>query len=235
MKPVRMETLISFSGIDGAGKSTQIASLRDSLSSRGWKVAQIAFWDDAAVFARFRAGVTLRVLPTQPKSAEEPPLRRDKNVSAWYLTLIRSVFYALDALRLRAVVARTAKSGTDFIILDRWTYDQLVHIKSRTRFARAYIRIVFALAPSPDLPLLLDASPDDAFRRKPEYPLAFLHEYRQAFLALKEFVPKLQIISHGPIDEVRHRILATVLSNSCENLAKSGVGEPRTKLISNSP
>lgn len=234
MKPAQTGTLISFSGIDGAGKSTQIAALRDSLSTRGWKVAQIAFWDDAAVLAHFRAGVSLRVLSTQTKSAEDPPLRRDKNVSAWYLTLIRSMFYALDALRLRAVVARTAKSGADFIILDRWTYDQLVHIKSRTWFARAYIRTVFALAPAPDLPLVLDAWPDDAFERKPEYPLAFMHEYRQAFLALKDFVPKLQIISHGPIDEVQHRILATVLSNSSRDLTTSGVHEPH-ELIGNSP
>jgi thymidylate kinase len=233
MNPMPAGRLISFSGIDGAGKSTQIAALRDSLSGRGWKAVQITFWDDAAILARFRARVSLRVLASRPV-AEEPPLRRDKNVRAWYLTLIRSLFYALDALRLRVVVARVARSGADFIILDRWSYDQLVHINTRSWLARAYIRTILALAPSPDVPLVLDASPDEAFRRKPEYPLAFLREYRQAFLSLKEFVPKLQIISAGSADEVQRRILASVLDGFGDILTAASVHEPH-EFIGNSP
>jgi len=130
--------LISFSGIDGAGKSTQIAGLHDALSRRGWKVSGIAFWEDAAMLARLRAGASLRWLANE-KEVEgkgNVPLRRDKNVRAWYLTLVRSAFYLLDALSLRAAVARVARSGSDYILLDRWTYDQLVHIQSRNCLAR---------------------------------------------------------------------------------------------------
>src|SRR5258707_474398 len=104
MPPIPSCRLIAFSGIDGAGKSTQIAALRNSLSARGWKVSQVAFWDDAAILPRFRAGVSLRML-SSAQEASAASLRKDKNVRAWYLTLIRSVFYILDALRLRAVVA----------------------------------------------------------------------------------------------------------------------------------
>lgn len=210
----KMVQLISFSGIDGAGKSTQIAALHDALSQRGWKVNEIAFWDHAAILARFRAGVSLRLLANEVECNGNVPLRRDKNVRAWYLTLVRSAFYLLDALSLRVAVARVARSGSDYIILDRWTYDQLVHIKSRNFLARAYIKVILALAPSPDLPLVLDASPDAAFKRKPEYPLEFLNEYRQSFLAMKKFVPKLQIVPPGSIDEVRTRILEAVLNSS---------------------
>ena len=210
----KMVQLISFSGIDGAGKSTQIAALHDALSERGRKVNGIAFWDDAAILARFRAGVSLRLLGNEVECNGNVPLRRDKNVRAWYLTLVRSAFYLLDALSLRAAVARVARSGSDYIILDRWTYDQLVHIKSRNFLARAYIKVVLALAPSPAVPLVLDASPDAAFKRKPEYPLEFLSEYRQSFLAMKEFVPKLQIVPPGSIEEVRTRILEAVLNSS---------------------
>lgn len=210
MNSTQAARLISFSGIDGAGKSTQIAALRDSLSSHGWKVVQLAFWDDIAILSRFRAGVSLRVL-TNRRDSRETSLRNDKNVRAWYLTLIRSAFYLFDAFHLRAVVRRTMRSGTDFIILDRWSYDQLVHIKSSGWLARTYIKTVLALAPSPNVALVLDAAPDEAFRRKPEYPLAFLHQYRQDFLALKSFVPGLQIISPGSVDEVQRRIYESVV------------------------
>jgi thymidylate kinase len=219
MNSTKAGRLIAFSGIDGAGKSTQIAALRDSLSSRGWKVAQIAFWEDAAILPRFRAGVSLRVLANR-KDSEEIALRNDKNVRAWYLTLIRSVFYLLDAVHLRAVVGRRMRSGADFIILDRWSCDQVVHIKSRNWLARAYIKAVLTIAPSPNVAFVLDAMPDDAFRRKPEYPLAFLHEYRQDFLAMKSLVPGLQIISPGSIDEVHRQILEGALHDPARSSAR---------------
>lgn len=219
MNSTQAGRLISFSGIDGAGKSTQIGALRDALSSRGWKVAQVAFWDDAAILSRFRAGVSLRLLANSNRS-EGADFRNDKNVRAWYLTLIRSAFYLLDAFHLRVVVGRQMRSGAHFIILDRWSYDQLVHIKSRNWLARTYIKAVFTLAPSPDVAFVLDASPHDAFQRKREYPLAFLHEYRQEFLALRSFVPRMQIISPGSIDEVHRRILESAVDQSvrsCDN------------------
>jgi thymidylate kinase len=234
MNSTQAGRLIAFSGIDGAGKSTQIAALRDSLSSRGWKVAQIAFWEDAAVLPRFRAGVSLRALANS-NECEEIPLRNDKNVRVWYLTLIRSVFYLLDALHLRTVVDRLMRSGADFIILDRWSYDQVVHIKSRNWMARAYIKTVLALAPSPNVAFVLDAIPEDAFRRKPEYPLAFLHEYRQDFLALKNFVPGLQIISPGPIDEVHRQILEGALHEPAQPCADGVDQSAESTSLSSSP
>src|SRR6478672_5609991 len=166
MKPSPVARLITFSGIDGAGKSTQIAALNDALCSRGLKVAQIAFWEDAAIFPNFRAGLSLRMLAGDEEREQRPSLRNDKNVRAWYLTLIRSAFYLLDAFHLRVVVGRQMRSGAHFIILDRWSYDQLVHIKSRNWLARTYIKAVFTLAPSPDVAFVLDASPHDAFQRK---------------------------------------------------------------------
>jgi len=235
MSPIPSCRLIAFSGIDGAGKSTQIAALRNSLSARGWKVSQVAFWDDAAILPRFRAGVSLRML-SSAQEASAASLRKDKNVRAWYLTLIRSVFYILDALRLRAVVARLKRSGADFIILDRWSYDQLVHIASRNWLARAYIRTVFVLAPSPEIPLVLDAVPEEAFQRKPEYPLPFLREYRQAFVALKKFVPRLRIISPGSADEVHRRIIESVVEEQPVRVsAMNAINPARQEPVSGSP
>ncbi len=39
---------VSFSGIDGAGKSTQIDALREHLENDGLRVRVVRFWDDIA-------------------------------------------------------------------------------------------------------------------------------------------------------------------------------------------
>jgi len=52
---------VSFSGIDGAGKSTQIDALRNRLEAAGLRVRILTFWDDVACFKGMResAGHTL--------------------------------------------------------------------------------------------------------------------------------------------------------------------------------
>ena len=46
--------MVSFSGIDGAGKSTQIETLRSRVQEAGLRVVLITFWDDVARLTRVR-------------------------------------------------------------------------------------------------------------------------------------------------------------------------------------
>jgi thymidylate kinase len=227
--------IVTFSGIDGAGKSTQIESLSKSLSEQGFRVLRVTFWDDVAFLSRFRASISLRTLGNKRSSDHSPLLRNDKNVHTWYLTLVRSIFYLFDCLRLRRAALQLRKTNSDFVIFDRYIYDQIVQIRARHWLARAYVRLLAAIAPRPDAGFILDASPDDAFGRKPEYPLAFMHEYRRAFLALTRLVPELIVIAPGSIAEVQQQIVAHLPHNaasSTKNAAlKSG---PRTPALSNS-
>jgi len=203
----RPPRIVTFSGIDGAGKTTQIDRVSGYLSDHGYRVARASFWDDVAFLSKLRAGASLAVFQKQQTPSKGHVLRNDKNVLAWYLTLARCVLYLFDALSLSRIVSRWRNRDFDFIIFDRYLYDQLAQIRSRRWIARTYARLLIYLAPKPEFPFILDACPDEAFARKPEYPLHFLYSYRSAYLRLRALVPRLVIIPPSTVENTEREIL----------------------------
>lgn len=199
--------VVSFSGIDGAGKSTQIELLESSLLQSGLTVSRFAFWDNVVFLPQFRAGVSHKVLRGElGVGAPGKPVRRnDKNARKWYLTLARSPFYLLDVLKLRRVVAHARQTNADVVIFDRYIYDQLANVSGN--FAgRLYARLLLALAPRPDIAYLLDADPAAALARKPEYPLEFLREYRRAYFRLSTMAREIVVIPPSDVAGVHGMI-----------------------------
>lgn len=206
--------LISFSGIDGAGKSTQIDNLRNHLEQSGRTVQIITFWDDVATLKQFREGVGHKVFKGDKGvgSPEAPIHRRDKNVQSPLVNLSRLALYFGDALSLRGTVRRVTQSNADVVIFDRYLFDELANLKLSSAAIRTYIRSVMRLVPRPDVSFILDADPDAAFARKPEYPLDFLHTNRRAYLTLAEMIGKITIIPPLPIEQAKQAVVAAVFS-----------------------
>jgi thymidylate kinase len=206
-------TVISFSGIDGAGKSTQIEKLRQYLTSQNIPVEILTFWDNVVVLSSLRAGFSKKVLQSdgQIGTPDKPAVRNDKNRQSFPLLAGRSLLHLLDVFRLRRIVHRARVSEpSGVVIFDRYIYDQLAALPLRKSWARAYARFILALAPKTDVSYLLDAVPEEARARKPEYPLEFMKQYRDSYLQLRQFAP-LSLMNPGTADDVHSAVVAALM------------------------
>jgi thymidylate kinase len=205
----RIPKFFSFSGIDGAGKSTQIVNLCAHMERLGLQVRVFQFWDDVATLTWLResGSRTLFKGDSGVGTPATPINRRDKNVQSWPMTCVRLFTYLADAVATSIFVKRTLRSGADLLIFDRYVYDELANLKLRNPIARTYVRLIAALVPSPDIAFILDADPSEARARKPEYPLDFLNTSRQSYLGLSNLVGDMTVIPPMSESEVKSEII----------------------------
>lgn len=207
-----MPILVSFSGIDGCGKSTQIKILSNRLSQNGLRVGLLAFWDNVALLKRWREFTSHSVFGSEKGigSPDHPVNRRDKNVRSWYMTPVRWFLYFLDAMSLCNLVVKTETVEADVIIFDRYLYDELANLPLDRPMTRAYVRLLLNLIPQADIAYWLDADPNEARERKPEYPLEFLYSSRVSYAKLSQMAG-ITMITPGPVDRVADRIMRSFL------------------------
>lgn len=201
--------LLSFSGIDGAGKSTQIDALCARMKEDGLRVRVVRFWDDIARLTRVRetAGHNIFRGDKGVGTPSKPINRRDKNVRSSIMTAVRLFLYFLDALSLRAAVKNAMRFDADLLIFDRYVYDELANLTLRNPAMRAYVWLIMRLVPRPHISYFLDADPVTARARKPEYPLEFLQIYRRSYLALNDLVGGITVIADMPLQDVERAVI----------------------------
>lgn len=210
--------LITVSGLDGAGKSTLIGGLRAALERHGHAVAVLHMNDDVGVYAyarRARDGV-LRFLgrePWPPRPSPHGPsvprsgvrglrdlLRHVRYALVWSPT-VRSFVYLIDLLCFalhRIYLERLTKR---VLVMDRYFYDTLVDFTARGH--RRGIRVLEMLTPTPDVPVLLDVMPEQAFARKNEYSVNYLRRRWMAYQTVLSWVPSCVTLPNADVRQAQ--------------------------------
>jgi thymidylate kinase len=220
----RRPAIVSFSGLDGSGKSTQVTELRDTLASLG--VPADVQWAGFKTGSSIRAALPVldrslgnRGLPAQPGA----PLRsRDPLVPAaclghplgqhlWMFTVV-----AVNSISLWRYVLKPRR-GTKVVIFDRFSPDSAVkldfHYGCNRQFDIRWQRALFAsVSPKPDVGFLVAVSGDVAYARRQEQTLEELTVMSRLY---DDVVPRFGLVrldGTESADQLRQRVVKTTWS-----------------------
>ncbi|MDQ5845966.1 MAG: hypothetical protein M3539_11810 [Acidobacteriota bacterium] len=197
--------LITFSGLDGSGKSTLVDFLKQSLEKENQKVAVSHMNYDIGLYSaiRYLRNKTNSHPGAQPSETHRPRELayqnkfRSRTAKLRYMLIwnksLRFIVYPIDVLIFLCYRFYVEKVNRQVLIMDRYFYDTLVDVTGARRSYR--LRFLSWLTPTPTLPVYLDISPEKAFARKNEYSVDYLNRRRLSYHKLISALPDVLVLS----------------------------------------
>ncbi len=170
--------LISFSGVDGCGKTTLARKAVEMLRHRRVKASYVRVADLA--IAR-RAGDALGSVSRQRAMAAVSSTDRG-------IALLRKTALVFDALLFRLTVL-WAKLSNSALVCDRYFFDSIVHLNYLGISTKRFERMLLAIAPKPTVVFFIAVKPAVAAKRNREFPKGFYEKkhllYARIFKGVK--------------------------------------------------
>lgn len=167
--------LITFTGLDGSGKSTQLDLLKTHLEREGGKVA---------VFHAIEFSLANKIQRFFKKGAKTFVPGKEKAVvhTSFFSLLLRKIFLLIDIFRFRSFRNKLERKGVEFLLSDRYFYDTLVNLEylssNKTPSPHTYFASLATLIPHPDIAFYLRITPEEILQRDrvPEQGLEYLRK-----------------------------------------------------------
>jgi thymidylate kinase len=202
--------LITFSGLDGSGKTTLVRLLQASLERRDVRATVSHMYRDVGVYALGRALVG-RLGRRAKRAGSGRNEGGDTAPPVIWNRSLRLLVYPLDLLLFACYRLYVEGVKGHVLIMDRYFYDTLVDVSFRRGDWRA-ARVLSRFTPTPSLPVLLDISPAEALARKGEHDLRFLEGKRTAYASVFPNGGRgLVLEARGDVGETLSAVEAAVL------------------------
>ncbi len=207
--------LITFSGLDGSGKSTLVDYLKESLEKENRKVAVSHMNYDVGLYSalRYLGKKTLAgksgAVSHAPREQEYDGKFKSRGARLRYNLVwnkgLRILIYPIDILIFVLYRFYVEKVNRQVLIMDRYFYDTLVDVTGASRSLR--FRFLSWLTPKPTLPLYLDITAERAFERKAEYSVDYLNRRRLSYHKLLAELPEVLVLStNNDLDATRMHV-----------------------------
>ena len=210
--------LITFSGLDGCGKSTLVDHLKQSLEKQDRKVTVSHMNYDVGLYSTLRY-LAKKALHKNGPSSHAPREHayegkfKSRSAKLRYLLVwnkpLRALIYPIDVLIFIAYRFYIERVNQHVLIMDRYFYDTLVDVTGASKSVR--FRFLSWLTPTPTVPLYLDVTAERAFERKAEYSVDYLNGRRLSYQKLLAAVPEVLVLSTNyDLDTTRAHIESVV-------------------------
>ncbi|KKR22155.1 MAG: hypothetical protein UT50_C0001G0067 [Candidatus Moranbacteria bacterium GW2011_GWA2_39_41] len=176
--------IITISGVDGSGKSTQIKLLQEYLESRDMRV----FYFHAIEF-----GLATKLADFKKKYCLICKIKGLCNIKSsetksvtkanWLQIQLRKIFLRIDILRFKKLIKKLEKEKIDYLLSDRFFYDSVVNIhyleNSDIKNSALIQNSKFKIQNS----FYMDISPEQIMQRerKPDQGLEYLQKKTELF------------------------------------------------------
>lgn len=179
-------TLITVSGMVGAGKSTWVSNIVEQLARDGIVAERLPF--------RRRSSRDQHKTSGAGKMVESDGTGTTPGVGARWsgfrprrLSALTALGYAGRTLLFRARFWRRK----NVLVLDRYFYDSFVHYRLSTHREQLYMALLGRLIPTPDLAILLLAEATTVAGRRPDYAIEYVEPVSAAYARLPRYFPAL--------------------------------------------
>lgn len=158
-----MGLLISFSGYDGVGKSTQVELLSKYFKSKGKKV-----YVTEEMFGYFLLRSIIGLLRSVTGSQSAGPVKKNKNLlpKLWFIPAFLDI-WLMYFFKIRPILKKY-----DFIIADRFYTDIWVNLLYYGYLPK-WAFILVKLLPKSDISILLMVDPEIVLKREREFSTSY--------------------------------------------------------------